>query len=63
MIVERTIQLRRIHRLKLPDAVIVATAMALDYELMTNDTALAKVPGVRLKAFELKPAGSPSEQV
>ncbi len=40
-IVPRTIALRRAHRLKLPDAVIAATALELGYELMTNDAALA----------------------
>lgn len=53
-IVERTISLRRVHRLKLPDAVIAATAMELGYELMTNDAQLAKVPGVRWRAVNLK---------
>ena len=63
VVVERTIRLRRTYRLKLPDAAIVATAMALDYELMTNDAALAKIPGVRLRAFDLKPAEPPPEEV
>lgn len=53
-IVERTISLRRAHRLKLPDAVIVATAMELGYELMTNDAQLVKVPGVRWRTVNLK---------
>lgn len=53
-IVERTIQLRRAHRLKLPDAAIVATALELDYELMTNDAQLAKTPGVRWRTVNLK---------
>jgi predicted nucleic acid-binding protein len=53
-IVERTVQLRRAHRLKLPDAAIVATAMELGYELMTNDAQLARVPGVRWQRVDLK---------
>lgn len=53
-IVERTIRLRRTSRIKLPDAVIAATALELGYELMTNDAALAKVPGVRWKPVTLK---------
>ena len=53
-IAERTISLRRAHRLKLPDAVIVATALELGYELMTNDAALAKVPGLRWRPVTLK---------
>ena len=53
-IVQRTITLRRAHRLKLPDAVITATAIELGYELMTNDAALAKVPGLRWRPVTLK---------
>ena len=53
-IVERTIRLRRSSRIKLPDAVIAATALELGYELMTNDATLAKVPGVRWKPVTLK---------
>jgi len=43
---ERTISLRRVHHLKLPDAVIAATAQAAGAELITNDATLLKLPGV-----------------
>ena len=42
----KAVELRRRERLKLPDAVVCATAMEFGAELWTNDTALAKVPGL-----------------
>src|SRR5262249_3767461 len=42
----KAVQLRRAQHLRLPDAVVCATAMELGVELWTNDTALAKVPGL-----------------
>jgi predicted nucleic acid-binding protein len=42
----RAVQLRREEHLKLPDAVVCATAMELGVELWTNDMTLAKVPGL-----------------
>ena len=42
----RAVQLRRERHLKLPDAVVCATAMEFSVELWTNDAALAKVPGL-----------------
>lgn len=40
------ISLRQNARLKLPDAVIAGTAMALGVELLSNDEALATIPGL-----------------
>jgi predicted nucleic acid-binding protein len=49
----RAVQLRRQHHLKLPDAVVCATAMEFGVELWTNDTMLAKVPGLACRAVNL----------
>jgi hypothetical protein len=40
---DRTIALRRNHRIKLPDAIIAATALESSYRLLTLDDALATV--------------------
>jgi predicted nucleic acid-binding protein len=50
----RAIDLRRRLRLRLPDAIIAATAMTLDADLLTNDTALAQVPALRSHPVALK---------
>jgi predicted nucleic acid-binding protein len=39
--------LRRAHKLKLPDAVVAATALHIGCDLLTNDERLAKTPGIR----------------
>ena len=49
------IQLRRELGLKLPDAIVAASAMVLDAELLTNDRRLLQVPPVRSRALALKP--------
>ena len=48
------IGLRREHGLKLPDAIICATAMQRDATLWSNDQKLAKVPGLRSRRMALK---------
>ena len=53
---ERAIEVRRNHKLRLPDALIVATAMELGVELWTNDLDLAKVAGLQCRTVALKPA-------
>lgn len=53
---EHAIRLRRQHGLKIPDAIVAATASVADGELLTNDTRLAATPGVRCRALDLKPA-------
>lgn len=49
----RAVQFRKEARLKLPDAVVCATAMEFGVELWTNDIALAKVPGLICRAAKL----------
>lgn len=49
----RAVQIRRQTSLKLPDAVVCATALEFGVELWTNDTALAKVPGLTCRAADL----------
>jgi hypothetical protein len=43
-LVKQTLDLRSRYRLKLPDAIIGATALSCDAVLVTNDTDFAKVP-------------------
>jgi predicted nucleic acid-binding protein len=49
----RAVRLRKTERLKLPDAVVCATAMEFGVELWTNDSALAKVPGLPCRPVKL----------
>lgn len=49
-----TIQLRRNNRLKLPDAIIAASAMAQHAILLTNDQTFASIDGLNCKALRLK---------
>jgi len=49
----RAVCLRRQERLKLPDAIICATALEHDVELWTNDVRLAKVPGLGCRSVSL----------
>jgi len=48
------IDLRKAHRLKLPDAIVAATAISLNAQLMTNDAKLQRVPGLNCESIELK---------
>jgi predicted nucleic acid-binding protein len=50
----RAIALRRTERLKLPDAIICATAIEHGVELWTNDTRLAGVRELRSRTIRLK---------
>jgi len=50
----RAVALRRAERLKLPDAIICATALEQDVELWTNDARLARISGLRCRAVRLK---------
>lgn len=47
---EAAIRLRRQHRLKLPDAVIAASAIVHDAVLLTNDQQLLTIPSLRSQA-------------
>jgi predicted nucleic acid-binding protein len=49
------IQLRREHAMKLPDAIIAASAKVLGAELLTNDLRLLRTPSIRARALNLKP--------
>jgi hypothetical protein len=51
---ELAIGLRRQHTLKLPDAIVAATALSLQAQLVTNDTKLLRVPGLACQRLELK---------
>jgi predicted nucleic acid-binding protein len=50
----QTILLRRKNRLKLPDAIIAASALTQEAILLTNDQALASIDGLDCKALQLK---------
>lgn len=53
-VTETAIAFRRQHRMKLPDAIIAASASVLDAVLLTNDSALLKLPGIRAMALKLR---------
>ena len=54
IIKEETIRLRQTTRLKLPDALIVATAMTRNAVLLTNDEQLFGVPGLTCRKLAMK---------
>ncbi|HAT51274.1 MAG: type II toxin-antitoxin system VapC family toxin [Nitrospirae bacterium] len=56
---DRAIQLRRYHGLKLPDAIIAATALSLEGWLVTNDQKIARIPGMRCQSVTLKNESNP----
>lgn len=47
------IRLRRQHLLKLPDAIVAATALSLGASLVTNDAKLLRVPGLSSQQLEI----------
>jgi predicted nucleic acid-binding protein len=49
----RAVRLKKEQRLKLPDAVVCATAMEFGVELWTNDATLAKVPALACHAVNV----------
>ncbi|MCC6124761.1 MAG: type II toxin-antitoxin system VapC family toxin [Pirellulales bacterium] len=51
---ENAIRLRKEYRLKLPDAIVAASALSLNVTLLTNDKTLLKIPGVSAKSLHLK---------
>ena len=51
---ELAIRLRRLHTLKLPDAIVGATALSIRAVLITNDEKLLRVPGLSCQRVELK---------
>lgn len=50
-IAEKVIDLKKIRKIKLPDAIIVATALAYNYTLYTNDKQLHTVQNLMIKEF------------
>ena len=48
------IRLRKQYSLKLPDAIIAATALSLGASLLTNDSRLLQLPELRSQALALK---------
>lgn len=52
---QRAVRLRREKRLKLPDAIICATALEHQTDLWTNDERLASVPGLRCRRVSILP--------
>lgn len=54
-IVEKTIEVRRLYKIKLPDAVIAATALHYNFVLVTNNTKdFLNIKGLQLiNSFEL----------
>jgi len=50
---DHAIKLRRDHRLKIPDAIIAASALELGATLLTNDQAFAPVAGLAVEALQL----------
>ncbi len=53
---KETVRLRRQSGLKLPDAIVVATASTLGATLLTNDKKLARLVGVRVHSVDLDPS-------
>jgi predicted nucleic acid-binding protein len=54
---DRAIELRRKYGLKLPDAIIAASALVGEAELITHDRKMGRVPGLRVYAPTLKDEG------
>lgn len=50
---QTAVQLRRQHRLKLPDAIIAATAESLDATLLTNDSQLIRLEKLKTQMMQL----------
>jgi len=48
---ELAVGLRRQHRLKLPDAIVAATALSLQAQLITNDANCSGCPGWRVSVW------------
>ncbi len=52
---ERAVILRRTEGLKLPDAIVCATALEWGAELWSNDSRLSRVPGLICRSVALLP--------
>ena len=53
-IVEKTVELRRQYQLKIPDAIVVASAWDCEAVLLSNDRQLAQINEIKLLALEIK---------
>lgn len=51
---DQTVRLRRAYRMRLPDAIIAASAMVMEATLLTNDRQLSAVPGLPCRELPLK---------
>jgi predicted nucleic acid-binding protein len=51
---QTAIDLRKRNRLKLPDAIIAATAFELDATLLSNDIKLTKIANLKVQSVSLK---------
>jgi len=51
---KQAILLRRHHQLKLPDAIVAATALSLGATLITNDAQLRRLPNLASQELKLK---------
>jgi predicted nucleic acid-binding protein len=49
-----TIEIRRKYRLKLPDAIVCATAIILDLNLLSNDVQFGKVTELMLSSVQIQ---------
>lgn len=54
LIKNRAIELRKKYKLKLPDAIIIATAIELNAVLLTNDESVKVVKEVHIQSVKLK---------
>jgi len=52
---QKTIQLRKNYRIKLPDAIIAASAIVNKTSLMSNDKQLSKIEELKLISIDIKP--------
>ena len=50
---DETIRLRRKNRLKLPDAIVAASALIYDAILLTNDQAFSSINGLAVESLQL----------
>jgi predicted nucleic acid-binding protein len=48
-IVQKTIEIRKKYRFKLPDSIVIATAKVLDVEMLSNDRQFTKFPELNCK--------------
>jgi hypothetical protein len=50
---QTTIRIKRLKKIKVPDAIIAATAMVYDLPLLTSDKAFADIAGLNCILFEI----------